>query len=49
MLSRVMDTDGTVTTVAPVTDTATAVDLTCAVVPFNQVAQRSANTNPGVM
>jgi hypothetical protein len=44
-----MDTAGTVTTVALVMDIAMAVDLTCAVVPFNQVAQCIANTNHGVM
>jgi hypothetical protein len=44
-----LDTDGTVTTVAPVTDTAMAVEPTCAVTSLNQVAQCIANTNHGVM
>jgi hypothetical protein len=43
------DTDSTVITVAPVTGTAIAAELTRSVVPLNQVAQCIANTNHGVM
>src|SRR6267143_1916987 len=41
------DTDGTVTMVAPVSDTAMADELTCAVTSLNQVAHCIANTNHG--
>jgi hypothetical protein len=43
-----MNTAGTVTTVAPVTDIAMA-EPTCAAMPLNQVAPFIANTNHGVM
>jgi hypothetical protein len=39
----------TATTVAAVTDTAMAIDPTCAVMPLNQVAPCIANNNHGVM